>query len=413
MTNRNLEKCFSPKQLEVLKDYKYRRPRFLINHGAVRTGKTTIDNFIFLRELLRIHEYAEKRGIRSPQYILGGASINKIQENVIRELENNYNLEIKLNRFNEFRLFDVVVCCKGTDDIGDFKNMVGITSFGAYVNEGSVCHPDIFDEIDKRCSGDYDISTGLGYSPMIIVDSNPDHPEHYLKKDYIDKADGRHIISRHWELDDNVFLNPEYVENLKSTTPSGMYYDRKIRGLWVSAEGAVYGEFDKSVHVTRTLPSMRRFVRYFCGVDWGYEHKGSICLFGVLDDGDVYLLKEITSAHRLIDWWVEQAQNIIREFGYGIKFWCDSARPDNINEFRKANVWAVEADKSVAAGIEKVAYLLHNGKLHIYAGGTEWFLKEVYSYVWNPKTGEPIKQNDDVMDATRYGIYNDALEHGY
>lgn len=411
MTNINLSGCFSPKQLIALKDYKYRRPRFLINHGAVRTGKTTINNFIFLCELQRIHEYAAKRGIRSPQYILGGASINKIQENVIRELENNFNLTIKLNRFNEFRLFDVVVCCKGTDDVGDFKSMIGITSFGAYLNEGSVCHPDVFDEINKRCSGDYDIKTGVGYEPMVLVDSNPDHPEHYLKKEYIDRADGKRIIANHWELDDNIFLNPSVKADLKATTPEGMYYDRKIRGLWVSAEGVVYSEFNKSVHMVDELPPMHRFVRFFCGVDWGYEHKGSICLCGVLDNGDIYLLKEITSAHRLIGWWVEQARNIIKQFGYGIKFYCDSARPDNINEFTKANVWAVEANKAVASGIEEVAYLFHNNKLFIYSKGVDWFPKEIYSYVWNPKTGEPVKLNDDVMDALRYGIYTDALEH--
>ena len=28
-------------------------------------------------------------------------------------------------------------------------------------------------------------------------------------------------------------------------------------------------------------------------------------------------------------------------------------------------------------------------------------------YVWNEKTGEPIKLYDDVMDAIRYAIYTD------
>jgi hypothetical protein len=35
------------------------------------------------------------------------------------------------------------------------------------------------------------------------------------------------------------------------------------------------------------------------------------------------------------------------------------------------------------------------------------FREEVYSYVWNEKTGVPNKQMDDVQDSIRYGIYSD------
>ena len=47
-------------------------------------------------------------------------------------------------------------------------------------------------------------------------------------------------------MDDNTALDPEYVAGQKSTTPSGMFYDRKILGLWVAGEGLVYQDFDKS-----------------------------------------------------------------------------------------------------------------------------------------------------------------------
>lgn len=33
------------------------------------------------------------------------------------------------------------------------------------------------------------------------------------------------------------------------------------------------------------------------------------------------------------------------------------------------------------------------------------FKDEIYMYVWNDKTGEPVKQFDDVQDAIRYAIY--------
>lgn len=409
----SLQKSFSNKQLYALSAYKYRRPRFLINHGAVRTGKTTIDNFIFLNELKKIQRYCCERGIRYPQYILGGASVKKIEENVLREIRNNYNLQINLNKHNEFELFNVIVCCTGTDDIGQFANIVGMTSFGAYLNEASVCKEEIFDEINKRCSGDYDPKTGVSFSPLIICDSNPDSPEHYLKKNYIDKSDGKTIISTHWELDDNPYLAPNIVEDLKKTTPSGVFYNRKIKGLWVTADGLVYRDFDKKVHVIEKLPPPKEFNRYYAGVDWGYAegHKGVIILVGVHYSGVHYIIKVIAEEYKLIDWWVKQGQAIVKKYGRRTMFYCDSARPDNIQKFREGGLMVLEANKAVSAGIEAVATEMKNEELFFYSNGIEGtdFLKEMYSYAWNKNTGEPIKKLDDIMDALRYAEYTDGL----
>ena len=35
------------------------------------------------------------------------------------------------------------------------------------------------------------------------------------------------------------------------------------------------------------------------------------------------------------------------------------------------------------------------------------FREEIYKYVWKKNTGEPLKENDDVLCAIRYGIYSD------
>lgn len=411
MNNEALTRLYSPKQQRVIRRYFTRRPFMLINHGAVRTGKTTIDNEIFLSELMLISEYAKERGIRHPQYIVGGASVNNINRNVLRELNQNYGLCIKLNQHNEFELFGVVVCCLGTDDIGRFSGAVGMTSFGLYLNEASVAKEEVFDELLKRCSGDKD------FAPMVIVDTNPDSPEHYLYKNYIsipfEERKKKGILTYHWELDDNPFLNPQVRENIKNSTPSGVFYDRKIKGLWVTADGIVYADFNKDVHIIDDdkLPEKKDFVRFFCGVDWGYEHKGAIVLFGVAKNGSVYILRVIAAAHMLIDWWAEQAQGIIRDYGYGIKFYCDSARPDNINEFRRANIWAVEANKSINAGVECVAGLFKKNNLFIRRSQSQEFCSEIYAYVWDERTGLPVKIKDDIMDAVRYGVYTDSEEH--
>lgn len=413
MNREALNKLFSSKQQRVLRRYFSRRPFMIINHGAVRTGKTTIDNEIFLSELLLISDYAKEHGIKHPQYIVGGASVNNINRNVLRELNQNYGLQIKLNQHNEFELFGVIVCCLGTDDIGRFSGAVGMTSFGLYLNEASVAREEVFDELLKRCSGDKD------FAPMIIVDTNPDSPEHYLYKNYIavpfEERKQKGILTYHWELDDNPFLNSQVRENIKNSTPSGVFYDRKIKGLWVTADGIVYADFNKNIHVIDDdkVPDKKEFVRFFCGVDWGYEHKGAIVLFGVTKDGKEYILRVTAAAHMLIDWWIEQARGIIREYGYGIKFYCDSARPDNINEFRKANIWAVDANKAVNAGVECVAGKLKKKQLFVRRSQSQEFCAEIYAYVWDKRTGQPVKVKDDIMDAVRYGVYSDAEDHKY
>lgn len=63
------------------------------------------------------------------------------------------------------------------------------------------------------------------------------------------------------------------------------------------------------------------------------------------------------------------------------------------------------ADKSIMAGVEAVGSLMKTGHFFYVRDKVQDFLDEIYQYVWNEKTGEPLKEHDDVMDAVRYGIY--------
>lgn len=145
------------------------------------------------------------------------------------------------------------------------------------------------------------------------------------------------------------------------------------------------------------------------GVDWGYEHFGAIVLLGKDDKGCYYLIKEIARQYEEIDFWLEQAQAIKAEYG-NIPFYCDSARPEYVKKFKQNGLRAINANKAVLSGIERVAQLYKQDKLRI-ADDVDRFRDEIYMYVWNEKTGEPVKQFDDVQDAIRYAIYTDE-NHG-
>lgn len=397
----SVKQLYHSKQLEVLNFYFNTDFFMLIQHGAKRTGKTIVNNDMFLMELLRIKHLAAKEGVSEPQYILAGNTLGSLQRNVLQELVNKYGIEFRFDKFNRFKLFGVLVCCFGHGTVTDMSRIRGMTSYGAYINEASTANEEVFNEIKSRCS-----ATGA----RILVDTNPDHPEHWLYTDYILRADGKTIQEVHYELDDNTFLTERFKNNLKKSTPSGMFFDRDIRGLWVTAEGAVYKDFNKDIHYVHDL-SKYEFVKYFCGVDWGYEHYGAIGVFGETTDGKVIFLKEYSAQYEEIDYWVEIAKKIIETYG-NITFYCDSARPEHVARFKREGIKAKNANKAVLSGIEMVARMYKLETLLIYYPGVDRFKKEIYTYVWNKKTGEPVKGNDDIQDLIRYAIYTEYTNKG-
>ncbi|MCQ9304996.1 MULTISPECIES: PBSX family phage terminase large subunit [Mammaliicoccus] len=393
----NLSALYTDKQIDILKVTERRDWFMLINHGAKRTGKTILNNDLFLRELIRVRKVADDEGVETPQYILAGATLGTIQKNVLIELTNKYGIEFKFDKYNSFNLFGVQVVQTGHSKVSGIGAIRGMTAYGAYINEASLAHEEVFDEIKSRCSGS---------GARIIVDTNPDHPEHWLLKDYIENKEPKAgILEFSFQLDDNTFLNERYKESIKASTPSGMFYERNINGQWVSGDGVVYSDFDLELNtVTEEELNDIPMKEYFAGVDWGYEHYGSIIVIGRSIKGDFYLIEEHAHQFKFIDDWVEIAKGIVERYG-NINFYCDTARPEYVTEFRKHRLRAINADKSVMSGIENVAKLFKQRKLKVVYEQMDRFKQEIYKYVWHPTKGEPIKEFDDVMDSLRYAIY--------
>lgn len=104
-----LSKIYTPKQIEILKACRNTDWFMLINHGAKRSGKTQLDNDLFLEELRKVRQTADTLGIDTPQYILAGYSLGNIQDNILTELSNKYGFEFKFDKYNNFNLFGVKV----------------------------------------------------------------------------------------------------------------------------------------------------------------------------------------------------------------------------------------------------------------------------------------------------------------
>lgn len=392
-----IKALYTKKQVEVLHAATTQDWRFLINDGAKRAGKTAVDNDLFLMDLMRARKLADRDHVKTPMYILAGVSSKTLQNNVLQEITNKYGINFNFDKHNSFVLFGVKVVQTYTGTIAGLGAIRGMTSYGAYINEASLAVRDVFEEIKDRCSIE---------GSRLILDTNPDNPQHWLKKDYIDNKDPKaRVINFHFRMDDNTFLSDEYIETEKASAPTGMFYDRSILGLWVSGEGAVYRDFDERTMVKEHI-DLPPHANVYCGIDWGYEHKGSIVVCADDQQGNTYLLEEKTFQYEEIDFWVNVAKTICSKYGRNVPYYADSARPEHVARFIREDFNCQNANKSVLSGIEEVARSIKTGHFFVSKDGCMEFLQEVYTYAWDEKSGDPVKKDDDVMDALRYAVYS-------
>ena len=385
--------ALSEKQNDVLQCYLNEQPKILITSGAKRAGKTFIQIILFMQH---ISSYDEK-GLK---FIVGGANQAAIRRNVLDDIELIIGREIKLDENRSFRLFNQTVYVFDGQTSDAWKKARGFTAAGAFLNEGTALHDKFVKEVISRCS--YKDS-------KVFIDTNPEDPQHTVKTDYIDKSGARlkngrlNIKAFNFTLFDNNALDPEYVESIVQSTPDGMYMDRDVYGRWVAPEGVVYRNFNQEVHYVDEV-DMSSMVNVFAAVDWGYEHFGAIVVIAESKDSKFYLIEEHAYQHKEIDEWVDIAKGIRERYGR-IPYFCDSARPEYVARFRKEKFKAINADKSVISGIEEVARLYKQERLFILRSTAKRFKDEINSYVWDSKSGMPVKQMDDVQDAIRYAIY--------
>ena len=362
--------------------------------NVLEPGKTYVLTFVFL---MHISKFKNK----GYSFIIGGTTQASIRRNILNDLEAILGKSINLSKDNHFKLFGNKVYCFDGANADSYKKARGFTAYGAFLNEATTLHDSFVKEVISRCSGE---------GARIYMDTNPENPTHSVKTDYIDKDGQRlkngqlNIKAFNFTLYDNTFLNKEYVESIEASTPSGMFFDRDILGIWVASEGVVYQDFNKDIHYIKEANT--EFKKVFCGVDFGWEHYGSIVVVGLGLDNRYYLIKEYAYKHKDIEYWINIAKEIIKEYG-NVNFYCDYARPDYVHKLQINGIRAINAKKDVLEGISTIATLFKTNKLLVLEDNVNIFKTEIYNYVWAKGKDEPIKSSDDVLDSLRYAIYTD------
>ncbi|UQS85773.1 PBSX family phage terminase large subunit (plasmid) [Apilactobacillus apisilvae] len=400
-----LRNIFTKMQTYVWKQAKANRAwKILINYGGKRSGKTFLDNFLFISNVLHAAKVAKHMGVLKPQFILAGTDSNAIYSNVISELYNTFGLEFAFDKHNNFTikfpgLPPVIIKQAYTGSIAGLKRIRGMTSFGAYINEASLANEEVFREIIDRCSVE---------GAKIICDTNPDVPTHWLKTDFIDNPSDQYL-SFHFKLSDNrENVSDSFYRMQKERT--GFWYERNFLGNWTSAEGIVYDQFDaNSMIISRDKfkeMTKNQQVTYCVGVDWGWEHKNEMVVTATDENGNKYMVEEVSTKHKQIYQLYDEARKLQQKYGFEIPFYCDYANPGDITYFKQHGINAQNAYKHVLDGVAACDEVMSEHKFYVVKEGVVYFEKELYQYVWDENTGKPLKAdgNDDCMDAWRYSI---------
>lgn len=245
---------FSPKQKDLIKQLKQEKlVRINLLEGAVRSGKTWISLIVFALWVALQPKEAT--------FLMVGKTLTSLKRNCLDLLQSlvgesnfTYNTSNK-----EAVLFGRIVYLEGTNDARAEGKIRGMTLTGAYCDEVTLFAEDFFAMLLSRLSMP---------GAKLFATTNPDSPQHWFMVKYIKRAEELGINIHRFTIDDNPFLDAQYVESLKKEY-TGVFYKRFILGLWVVAEGACYPQFaDKPEdYIIDTLPDDARYISI--GVDWG------------------------------------------------------------------------------------------------------------------------------------------------
>lgn len=230
---------------------------------------------------------------------------------------------------------------------------------------------------------------------IIYIDYNPSDEFHWIYDKVIPRPDCEFIQSTY--LDAYDFLLPVQIEEIELLKNEDENYWR-VYGL--GEKGITMETVYSNWGIFKELPREPDETLY--GLDFGFNHPIGFYELNMIDD-EPYIRKMIHKSGMTNSQLIAEMQGF-PEIGYR-EIYADSANPDKIEEIAMAGYNIHPAEKKVLDGID----FCKRRKLHIHEDAIE-LIKEIKSYKWKvDKNGrvldEPVKFNDDGLDAVRYGLY--------
>lgn len=223
----------SKKQKKILA-FPYSRYDALICDGAVRSGKTSIMMWAFVRWAME--------NFSGQRFGVCGRTVDSCTKNIIvpftamslakeryiiRWRRGDKVMEVRRGAVtNYFEVF-------GGKDEASYTLIQGRTLAGVLLDEVVLMPRSFVEQALARCSVD---------GARLWFSCNPGSPHHWFYQEWIKRSRERNALYLHFEMTDNPGLSKRTLERYENMY-AGIFYDRYVRGLWVAAEGIVYKDF--------------------------------------------------------------------------------------------------------------------------------------------------------------------------
>lgn len=397
---------YGPKACAFIRRPMSKDKRLTLLEGSVRSAKT----WTMLGKFPKLCQYPVQ-GHR----VITGVSKQTIYQNVLSDLfevfgPDNYTYNRQTGELDIMGTKWIVI---GAKDEGSEKYVRGMT-IGVWYADELVLQPRNFVLMTMNRMSP---QGARGY-----MTTNPDSPYHYVKTEIMDNPALKNELEViHFSLEDNINLAEEFKTFVKHAY-TGVYYQRFILGMWVVAEGAIYGScWSDDLCYDGPCPINTETAEAVIAVDCGVGHPQ--VYLQCFDNGhDVYIDREYVweSSKTMQQKTDGQYADDLEDFMKGgnragapgvpsedalilVPPECASFEA----ELTMRGLWHTDADNDVANGIRVVSSLMALRKIHFSRERCQKLVSKIPAYAWDPKKAlrgieEPIKTNDDECDALRY-----------
>lgn len=379
----------SSKQREYLAHCSH---RWNVKTGATRSGKTWLDLLVTIPKRLLA---CRGEGL----IVLLGNTKGTLERNILDPMRQMWGPDLvgTIGSNNTVQLFGHKCYALGADNKKHVARIQGAAFEYCYGDEVTTWSEDVFQMLKSRLSCPHSHFDGT---------CNPDSPLHWFKAFLDSDAD---IYCQAYTIDDNPFLDPAFVQNLKREYAGTVFYQRFILGQWAIAEGLVYPfvAANPDAYLLRG-PTAGMDGQFWVSIDYGTHNPCSMGLWCVQGSRAVrirerYYDSRKTRAQHTPEEDYAMLEDLTR--GYYIRaVVVDPAASAFIETIRRHGRYLVQpAENDVINGIQTTAALLQSGRVLIHESCTDT-LREFKTYSWDDTAHQDkvVKENDHAMDDIRY-----------
>ncbi len=322
---------FSVKQDEFFQNADH---RWNIKTGATRSGKTYMDYYVIPK---RIRNRIGKPG----HVVLLGVSKGTLKRNIVEPLQQIWGPKLvgDINSENVCKMFGEDVYCLGAEKISQVSKIRGSSIKYCYGDEITDWNQDVFNMLKSRLDKSYSCFDGA---------CNPGAPQHWFKTFIDSDVD---IYCQQYNIFDNPFLDPKFVEELCKEYKGTVLYDRYILGRWVAAEGSIYRLLCDAISGSGNNPyalteKPKNIMEINIGVDFGGSGSGHAFSATAYTRGYQNVISLASERHmsknggidpdKLGQLFIDFCLKIINLYGFITHVYCDSAEQTLIAGLRTA-----------------------------------------------------------------------------